>query len=906
MPLELSDLKTMVSVRRSHLKSDNEIRAELRAYADEVMLDAVLSDHYIPWWPDTDPAEGGAAVYTSQGREQWYLGGDHGPRWKSLKDTWSSGRLKTEVDAITSIDKSSTDIVSLLSDPRGNASNGGIFSDRGLVIGYVQSGKTTSFTAVAAKAADAGYKIVIVLSGLADNLRRQTQARLDSDLKPAMKWISLTSVGEIEVLQNGQKRLRVGDFPKLSPVNISLFGPGGDLTAYVVVKKNVSRLRSLLKWLNTGAALLGDMPILVIDDEADQGSVDTSKAKDEAKRTAINKAILDILKLPRAAYLGYTATPFANLLIDPRFQESEEAWDLFPRDFIYALPEPGVSYFGTKAIFGFTPPDIADDEMVLDGAPVINEIPEDEAKNLAKKIKQGAAVSESLDVADSALGEAIRYFYLATAARIKRGQSHRHSTMLAHTSQYVLNHGNLQSLVQGYVDEIYEQLQSDPKPLLEIFEQQWLKEAGLFNPEQNAIEAFAEIKASLQRIIDEQMVKVVIENAASDDRLDYHKEADGELGQYQIVVGGNVLARGLTLEGLVSTYFCRTSNTYDALLQMGRWFGYRAGYADLPRIWMTGSTRESFEHLAQVEEELRLNIRRLQVDPNMTPHEAGLKIRSHPKIAVTAPNRMQYATRVDSDFSQSTHQTTHFEIKDLAEIRQNWQAGSALVDGLLDGQYEENIQPGKRLFFGVEQSLITKFLSTYRLHETWAHSAGDLLNFINIESNHPHELHWNVGIISGVAARDEEQLGRLAVRPLGRSRLMRMGLNEIGEETIADINALKNSSTDEAIDLSILGAMNGLPHKEWRGIRSQRREALLALYPVARDGAVDRSREPNLRKPRADMDAAGTLLGFMLVFPGAQGRHSGSYYELNRALVAEATSQGDLGALEIDVEDENA
>jgi hypothetical protein len=744
------------------------------------------------------------------------------------------------------------------------------------------------------------------LSGLADNLRRQTQARLDSDLQSAGKWIPLTSEGEIEQLESGQKRLRVGDFPKLPSVPISLFGPGSDLSAYVVVKKNVSRLRNLLKWLNSGEAMLGDIPILVIDDEADQGSVDTSKAKDEEKRTAINRAILEILKLPRAAYLGYTATPFANLLIDPRFQEREGAWDLYPRDFIYALPEPGVSYFGTKAIFGFTPPDIADDESAIEGAPVINEIPEGEAKELARKVKQGSSGGESVNVADSALGEAIRYFYLATASRIKRGQSHRHSTMLAHTSQYVLNHGKLQSLIKGYVDQIYSELEMSPNALLAQFETQWKIEAGLFNPEGNLIESFEEIRPALLRLIREQLVVVVIENGASDDRLDFRREVEGELGQYQIVVGGNVLARGLTLEGLTSTYFCRTSKTYDALLQMGRWFGYREGYADLPRIWMTNSTRESFEHLAQVEEELRLIIRKLQVDPNMTPLKAGLKIRSHPKIAVTAPNRMQYAVYVDSDFSQSTHQTTHFEIKDVAEIRHNWSAGAALVDSLLSGQFKESDEPGKRLFFDVDQSLVTNFLGAYRLHETWANSASDLLKFIQIESEHAEGLHWNIGVISGVGARDETPLGHLAVRPLGRSRLARLGLNDAGAESIADVNALKNSSTDEALDLLALGTMEGVSHKEWRGIRSQQRSAFLALYPVAKDGLVDRNRSASLRRPRVDMDAADTLLGFMLVFPSAVGRHDGGFYELNRTLVAEATSNGDLEIDEIDVEDENA
>ena len=905
MPLELAELNRIISERRARLNSDAEIRAGLLGLVDEAMLDAALSDRFIKWWPNGGIQEGGAAVYTTQGRPQWYSGGEYGPRWNSLKQVWSEGRLRNENAAISAIDTSSTDIVSLLSDPRGDELNNGVFSDRGLVIGYVQSGKTTSFTAVAAKAADAGYKVVVVLSGLVDNLRRQTQARLDSDLTPSGKWIPLTSVGEIEETSDGKKRLRVGDFPKLSTVQLQQFGPASDLTGYAVVKKNVSRLKNLYKWLEKSKSLWGDIPILIIDDEADQGSIDTAKAKDEEKRTAINKAILQILKLPRVSYLGYTATPFANLLIDPRFQRHDDTWDLFPRDFIYALPEPGAAYFGTKAIFGFTPPDISDEDPEIIGAPVVKPIAEDEAKKLGKKLKERSIREEVIEVENSSLGEAVRYFFLATAARIHRGQGHRHSTMLAHTSQFVLNHGSLSTLLTNYLGNLRERMQFEPNELLAKLESEWNEEAGKFNPEGNVIEAFEEIEPILRDLILEGKVEVIIENGSSDDRLDYKGETVGTPGQYQIVVGGNVLARGLTLEGLVSTYFCRTSKTYDALLQMGRWFGYRVGYADLPRIWMTESTREGFNHLAQVEEELRLNIRKLQSDPNMNPLEAALKIRSHPKLAITAPNRMQYAEKIESDFSQSTHQTTHFEIKDKNEISDNWDAGARLVQSICNGQFERSSQPGKQVFFDVDETLITRFLSDYHFRETWAASSSDLLRFISVESSPPHSLKWNVAVISGIEVRDEVELGTLAVRPLGRSRLKRMGQNAQGKETIADINALKNSSTDESVDLVALGVLEKESIKEWKLVRNLRREALLALYPLAKDGKVSNPNSVSRRSPRVDMDAAGNLLGFMLVFPSAEGRHEGSFVRLNSAFVDAALEHGELESEILDVESEN-
>ena len=283
----------------------------------------------------------------------WYDGPKPGDRcWPALAE-YLKAEKGFDDDAIDSLDRASTKIVAHLPCP-----GSGRFAGRGLVVGYVQSGKTTNYTAVIAKAADEGYRLFIVLSGLHNNLRRQTQARLDDQLYELNHdlWIQLTS--------------KLEDFGSPTAGADALLT--GTHRVLCVVKKNAKRLRSLRRWLNGASrATLANCPVLVIDDEADQASVNTS-AEDRSK---INGLILQLLNdAPRSAYVGYTATPYANLFIDPSGE------DLYPRDFIIDLERPR-GYFGPEMIFGTGREQEGDDEHD-DGYDFVRLVPPEELEAL--------------------------------------------------------------------------------------------------------------------------------------------------------------------------------------------------------------------------------------------------------------------------------------------------------------------------------------------------------------------------------------------------------------------------------------------------------------------------------------------------------------------------------------------
>ena len=341
--------------------------------------------------------------------ESWYAGPRTEDRnWPTLVSILEQDGWRTE--DIAAVDAASTKVLAHLPNPHGN----GEFHCRGLVLGYVQSGKTTNFTAVIAKAADAGYRFFVVLSGVHDALRQQTQDRLNSQLweqHPEL-WNRLTNET---------------DFRQTDNVDALLANQNQRVLA--VVKKNVSRLRALRNWLRGARPeLLAACPILIIDDEADQASVNT--AKPERQPTRINRLIRDIVNgSPKAAYVGYTATPFANVLIDPQDYE-----DLYPRDFIVDLPRPEF-YIGPEAIFGREPLEFDAEVVDDDGHDFIRSVPLDELGELRPK---GASSRHEFEpeVTDS-LDSALRYFLLSTAARRVRKKGNRHATALVHTSQHV-------------------------------------------------------------------------------------------------------------------------------------------------------------------------------------------------------------------------------------------------------------------------------------------------------------------------------------------------------------------------------------------------------------------------------------------------------------------------------------
>jgi len=781
-----------------------------------------------------------ASMYTRD-REDWYPGpSDNDPCWPLLK-RYLRDVKKWPASVIQSVDDASTKIVSLLAAPGKKE-----FCTRGLVLGYVQSGKTANFTAVISKAADAGYKLFIVLSGLHNGLRKQTQERLDAELvnlRPG-HWHSLTSLAE--------------DFKQQ-----------GNTTAYLVdhsaqrvlcvMKKNSARLRALLRWLRrTDPATLKECPMLMIDDEADQASVDTKGTEDPS---IINKLILDILKLfPRGGYVAYTATPFANILSDP-----STASLLYPKDFIVDLPRPE-EYFGTERIFGSEPMVHEGDEHA-DGPAMIRLVSDDDVKLVQPPGRDGRdAFDPQLPVK---LREALRWFWLACAIRRARGQESQHMSMLVHTTLYTDVQKKFENLFLGEVRAAHISWEANDAGFRTSMQTLWdLETAKVSAASTGEVPIdFETAWSRLGQVLDS--LRVIIDNARSESRLFYPPG-----GSTTIVVGGNTLSRGLTIEGLMVSYFVRTSTMYDTLLQMGRWFGYRQGYSDLPRIWMTGELVDYFQHLAHVELELREDIARYEKE-GLTPRDFAPRIQTHSTLAVTSPLKMRYAVECDISYAEAVKQTTYFPHRDQAWLHQNIEAAQELLLAADRLRKPEHVWDQHWLWRDIPFEEVLSFLENYQIHERHGDMRPEVLRrYIQAQNGERQLIRWNIGVVS---LKDDRAItwdgllpGGQPVRLMNRARFM--------HTEPANLKAIM-SKTDRAIDFDLPAAprqgRDGKGLIQWMDEQRSVPEAsvdpgrgvntpLLLLYPVFKD-----SQPLNPGEIRLPLNAAEHIVGLALVFPRA-------------------------------------
>jgi hypothetical protein len=749
---------------------------------------------------------------------------------------------------------------------------------RGAVVGYVQSGKTTSFTSVIAKAADAGYRFFVVLSGLHDSLRTQTQERIERDLIDPIneRWWNLTEQG---------------DFANPGNANAHLLDV--DRRSIAVVKKNKSRLDRLVKWVKSASDdTLRNCPILVVDDEADQASIDVGNKR----RSSINDRILKLLTHPKAAYVAYTATPFANLLIDPTDD------NLYPRDFIVSLPKPH-GHFGTEVIFGRNA--IGFDDEPLDGLNVVNDIPSDEARALrAPQGKENR--SKWAPSVPRSLCDAIAYFALATAARRARGHV-AHSSMLIHTSVYIDAHEALRGPVKAQLDELSKAINTPDG--LQRLETLWADQLEQLDSDELARimgdappgpVAFSELRPHLPDVLNH--ASIVIDNSRSGERLVYGTEP-----RTVIAIGGNTLSRGLTLEGLVVSYFVRAASAYDTLLQMGRWFGYREGYEDLPRIWMTGELREWFVHLATVEEEIRSEIARYEAE-HRTPRELAVRIRTHSAMAVTARAKMRAAVGVKVSYSGERLQTFIFNHRDADEVRANQKAARTLIQqAIRKGCRPEGprkARPGWWMLPEVPTSLVRKFLANYRFHDSHADLAPDsLIAYIRAQSDRGALRSWNVVVAGRGGTQDTLDLGL----PQHVGRIVRAKLNIAGLEH-ANIKALM-SKVDRVADLPELDeeAAN-LDNSELQQ-RRPKDKGLLLIYPIDKESRPANRKRKGGGNPRVRLDAVNHLIGVGLVFPSADDDPTPqSYLAAFKAPfdVEDAEEETEAALLEADEREEEA
>ena len=791
-------------------------------------------------------------------RMTWYTGPQSEDRnWPSLAQSLRD-KYRNE-EAVKAVDDASTKVVSLLEHPKLAE-----FSTRGLVVGFVQSGKTTNFTAVMAKAADRGYKLFIVLSGVHNALRKQTQVRLKNDLIAANPelWHEVTTPER--------------DFGERG--NAAAYLAAKDQHLLLVVKKNAAVLRKLNAWLGTAHEYLENCPTLVIDDEADQSTVATKK---------INPLLYKVLsKFPKVGYVGYTATPFANLLIDPSVEQ-----DFYPRDFIVNLPKP-VGHQGTEVLFGREPLDWEDAADVPGGYDMIRRVPDDEVDDLKPKNKKEAptftpALTGSLEAA-------VRWFWLATAARRVRGTGNPHSSMLIHTSVDSGVHFAFVPVLKALRSRTLEGLGRDTRKLLDELRLQWTEETAKVRATDldEVPVSFDDLLPHLRTVVRE--TTLVVDNYRSSDRLDYDS---GPVTT--IAVGGNTLSRGLTLEGLVSSLFVRGASAYDTLLQMGRWFGYRDGYADLPRIWMTDELQSWFRHLATVEAEMRIDIDRYMTT-NENPMTFAVRLRSHPKLLITAKAKMRDAVKAEAAYGGHLIESRYFDVRPEGRpwLDRNAEAAKSLIEDCLLAN-GSGPAPGENrvLFRDVPHERVTRYLAEYSFHpKSTEADSRRLLGYIEKRLRAGALKRWNVAVIGSnrTEAKKYKVGSDFEIGMVRRGRIDFETGVAAGEP--ADIKTL-TSARDTTLDLSLPNGPEELKRSDIEKLREAQVPdvGLLLLYPID-------PISPTTAVGRVALDApADVVMGTALLFPhpaGDDDKVEAEYFSAN------LVEQDDVDALEIDDEEE--
>ncbi|WP_272997281.1 Z1 domain-containing protein [Alcanivorax sp. IL3] len=756
---------------------------------------------------------------------------------------------------VNKIAKISERILDSAGDPRRK----GAWARKGMVIGDVQSGKTANYTAVLSRAVDAGYKVIVVIAGIHNNLRSQTQARIDEGLSGLDSTLALlkkpTSVG-------------VGKIRRITPSMVSLTNTesdfnttsiksvaGAPLTGFAgpvvfVIKKNKWTLTRLIEWLKAHNAdksgIIRSAPMMLIDDEADNASINTSSDPDRS--TTINALIRQLLQLfDQRVYVGYTATPFANIFIDHDSFNDEEGDDLFPSHFIHSLEAPS-NYMGAEEYFAEPKRKL----IFIDDMEAV----------LPLKHKNHAEFNGMPET----LEKAILLFVLVRAIRLIRGDKSSHNSMLVNVSRFTSVQKNVGDAIFSKLDEFRKDIRLSFKlPTKDALQSKTIRALkDVFDSEYEHIE---ENWSDVQLILNDAVspISVVTVNSASSEGLNY---PDYEEGRNVIAVGGFSLSRGLTLEGLSISYFYRNSIMYDTLLQMARWFGYRPNYNDLCRVFISEDAADWYEHISEASKELRQEVRRMEAN-NLTPEQFGLRVRRHPdSLIVTARNKMQKAEKFTQAITLSSQLIeTHLLKVDKDTISWN----RDLVIDLLNEAKDRLVSPndiytpkGNFFYKKVPYSLIRKFLGGFRYHENCLRvQKGPLLSYI--EGGKSLELEeWDIVVTSG---RSDDIFSPLQTHSINLRERVIGDQHEPGKSATVGNKFRVGQATDEAAGLTIALyeeiKNNADKSPSGKDFRAHRERPLLIVHPI------------NLfdRKPaEGEFPAYNNVIAFGISFPAAQGR----------------------------------
>jgi hypothetical protein len=687
---------------------------------------------------------------------------------------------------VSELDRTTDEVLALLEDPHREDS----WDRRGLVVGHVQSGKTSNYSGLICKAADAGYKIIIVLAGAHNNLRSQTQIRLEESFVGFETKSDRTYGGPVGVGNFGARlitntattRSENGDFSRVVADHFGGISPE-ERPWLFVVKKQKTVLTSLLNWIknrvaeseeaSTGRKLVTKLPLLMIDDEADYASVDTGELKFndkgepdiEYEPKTINKLIRQILHtFTRKAYVGYTATPFANIFIHHKASTRSEGPDLFPRSFIINLAAPS-NYIGPRKIFGIKSADGQEGELPLiryitdhlEGGNQDGWMPPKHKTNHIPIFEGQEKIPHSLD-------EAICSFILSCAVRELRGQTNQHSSMLIHVTRYMAVQKQVYDQVSTALENMRRRIvrQIDSETLIEKLRKIWatdfiissqrIKQLVSINEVSDDLPRWEEILELLPNIVSDIQVQIV--NGTARDALYF---SDTSTFRKVIAIGGDKLSRGLTLEGLCVSYFVRTTMLYDTLMQMGRWFGYRHGYLDLCRLYTTQEMILWFRHIANASEELREELD-FMAAARLTPEEYGLKVISHEALAVTSPLKMRNSKPLSLSYAGTRPQTILFHRDEMIQ-QQNLSASDEIIRKLgsnfisdITYKREDTTEtwPNARLWRNVSHEIILDFLRSYVTHPNATSANAALLSdYISKMVNIGELNNWSVGLICG-------------------------------------------------------------------------------------------------------------------------------------------------------------
>lgn len=801
-----------------------------------------------------------------------------------------------------------------------NPAQEGSWDRRGMVVGSVQSGKTANYTGLICKAADAGYKVIIVLAGFHKNLRSQTQIRIEEGF-----------LGYDKSEPGNQKIIGVGniahDHKKLWPDAATTRADNGDFGAgesknfansidrplVFVIKKNKSVLENLIRYLKgqgmaqkgitdpAQRAPISDIPLLLIDDESDQGSINTNKTNirvadpdedetpdPEIDPTVINGLIRTILNtFEQSAYVAYTATPFANIMIHKNSESPKFGEDLFPRSFITCI-RPPTNYVGPQSMFGYTDAETGEES---EGLPLTRKI-DDYADSPALKEKSGwmpplhktnhIPLYKGEARVPPSLYKALLSYLLSCSARVLRGQEKKHSSMLVHVTRLTDVQGKVTAQVKESLSNIRQCLvhgADDPsfsvwQDIKALWEEDYVKTTIAINNERCPVHEWSEVAEVLPNVV--QTIKIREINGSAGDVLDYERHRDSGLNV--IAIGGDKLSRGLTLEGLLVSYFTRPSKTYDTLMQMGRWFGYRDGFLDLTRLFAPEELINWFRHISDADSELRNDFETMCAVGG-TPENFGHRVRTHPLLQVTSPVKMRHGQKEKCSYSGDLVQTIVFYVGDDARC-QNISATNSLLNEAGEKSYSQARSTDSRLIWqGVQAKLIITFLESYKAGSENGVRRVDtnlIAKYINAQTGKGNLINWTV-LVSGKPFTKKEKSVSLAGFDIGL-----VTRNDKDRESDYFRPGVISSPNDErAISLTKEGFQKALKetkkivevqkgaeeaekvaHPRGPQLRKYRSssEGLLIIYPI----------DPSSH-PESEADSKRPFIGFAISFPGIDG-----------------------------------